>query len=685
MAAPWIWSETSSPSSFYPQPWVFYIISEIAGQHRPLAAALCNTVVSPVQHILRILSDPINRVAIESERALAVSLFLEHGHDEDKVRSPYITPNTWGETLPIGTTTPSDFLYNQRLLPLRTIYQDSKTYRGAAVIDITHLESPRYGIVVLNNSLQDSFDFDPWGDDVWTDVTPPEKELSQQPLSALGYVEDFEPNHSRKEARELESIPLIDAAAIEFIWPPSSSSAVSKLLTREPIKSPPRSLRALTLITLIKSTRQIGNFNTSIFDGPRQIPGFQNMLRQAIHDNPGLLGRSHATGQLLGLAFGGSQHLDLLRLEQVSAEIIRGALEMEELQKTTSISLCLDALVSTPAEIIDVLASAPSLRDMYFLQALTSDTDNRSAQVFLELCKRPYLFERGRIFMSESYRAALNKKFWLPKSNGSNLPFNIFPIQHVFLRDQTNGCRGKRPDPMFQYTPHYVGDCLFRPEAFVAGLIQWIVRPDHRLGPLATSPPSLDDMSRIEISPAPPRVVDGAKVDSFTGFRRKESWPEMRDLVPGSWSVVISRCIYVDHKLESESRLVDHQFRRFESFFWKCAFVRHRVHIPLDFNGATESMKLRAEDVEVVGINEFLKITAPHVDAVIIFQRLEELELKLEQQEPAPLGPGMHRLSVLGHQEACALLDEFIAKGREGKEYLRNHPTESGSDEICDW
>ncbi|GAW13681.1 hypothetical protein ANO14919_030700 [Xylariales sp. No.14919] len=425
--------------------------------------------------------------------------------------------------------------------------------------------------------------------------------------------------------------------------------------------SPPRPLRDQALMTLISSTRQIEQFDISIFERPRQIPGFQKLLYGAIHEHLGLLSRSRSAGQLIGLAFSGSQHLDLVRLREPSVRLIRAALDMEELKGITSISLCLDRVLSI-SEIIDALESTPSLRDMYFFQTPTHGNDKESADLFVELCKRPHLFRRGRVFFSRAYSAALKQKFWLPTDKDVHPPFDVFPIQHVFFRNQISTGLFRILNHL---TPYYVGDSLFRADTFVSGLLHWMLEPDADLRILATSPPSLDDMSRAEIKALPPLVYNRGKVKSTSGFRTEELWPEMRDIVPGSWSVLLS---WEDIELELEAN------RRLEAKVWKYAFVRHRVPIPLDTKGITEAVTLGLEDADVVGIQEFLKITAPHVDLEIVEQRLEELVAKLAAQRHTPSADSALRipwLSVLEYKEACALLEEFILKGREASMNLR--------------
>ncbi|KAI1120212.1 hypothetical protein F5Y10DRAFT_290186 [Nemania abortiva] len=451
MAPPRI-PEPTGPSS-----WTFYIVSEIAGQHRPLAVVQRyndddaddnddgldgQRLVALVRRILTILCDPVNRVAIESERALAVDFFCEYRTHEDEESSlpssaydgmstsafPFIST-----CLLLGVS--EDTTYEHWLVSLSTIYLGADSY-GMVVIDVTDLESPRYGIVALMARPTIEWNVSQSGGE-WVDGKYAQEERSRQPLSATGYLEKFGPREIGDEALKLETIHLVDTAAMNLIWPQSGDpGSFDFFFTRVPLPPPSRSLCDQALTALISSTQEIETFEMSIFDAPRQIPGFQNLLRRMLHELPGRLGQSRAAGQLIGLALSGSQHLDLVRLQGLSAEAIRGALETEDLKTATSISLCLDTMVSTPTQIIDVLASAAGLRDMYFFQKPTREDDKLSTDIFLELSKRPHLFRRGRVFFSGAYSAALKGKFWIG-SHGDMGPTILQPssLQHYIFWD----------------------------------------------------------------------------------------------------------------------------------------------------------------------------------------------------------------------------------------------------------
>ncbi|KAI0098067.1 hypothetical protein GGR51DRAFT_539130 [Nemania sp. FL0031] len=693
-----------------PVSWVYHIVSEIAGQHRLLAvvgrkgSGLAGDegphgrdIVASVQAVLSILSDAANYVAIESERALAVDYFHENPPHEDPdvdsmpsgfdyspfqpaaskriMEFPFISTCLFlgasDGTLPQGIQYIGDVV----VAPPRPVFGDERPPilgsedcgHGMVVFDITKLKSPRYGIVIFRNRAMVQWDL--WGDDP-EDV---EEKPSREPLSAAAYLEKYGYEDPRGMALRLGTIPLIDPVAINPIWPDPKDLEDPRFLPRAPLQPPCRSLRDQTIVTLINSTHQIEHFEMSIFDGPRQIPDFQDLLRRMLYERPDRLAKTRSAGQLISLAFIRSQHLDLVRFKGLSAEAIAGMLETEELRSVVSISLCLDTLSSPPAQIIDVLASAESLPDIYFFQKPTRRNDQLSTDIFVELSKQPQMFNRGRIFISGAYSAALRGRFWLPMADYPHPPFAVFPVRHILCREQINDCRLENGDPMFHHlTPYYIGDSLFRAEAFVDGFLHWVLKPDYKLRALAAGPTAHKDMSRFGISPIPPIIYGEAKVSVFPGDWDR-LWPEMRDLLPDSWSVLVSMETHINHEAEAEYERINGSPRSYRAQIWKYAFVRQRKCIPIVGVGGQTAVPvtLGPEDVDVFDVKDFLQITAPHVDSAIVSQRLEVLEDKMSRSRGLGiLGSGMRWLSVLEHQEAYTFLKDFIMIGREAKKTL---------------
>jgi hypothetical protein len=70
---------------------------------------------------------------------------------------------------------------------------------------------------------------------------------------------------------------------------------------------------------------------------------------------------------------------------------------------------------------------------------------------------------------------------------------------------------------------------------------------------------------------------------------------------------------------------------------------------------------VRPEKLEVVGLREFLRITAPEVDGAVIESRLQEIKDKVlagPSQGPLPLG--IEPLSVFSPEDAAEVLEVFL-------------------------
>jgi hypothetical protein len=442
---------------------------------------------------------------------------------------------------------------------------------------------------------------------------------------------------------------------LEVVWQSDSPN----LSTAVPIPAyqPSRSLRDQALTALVDSTLETDSFQISVFDEAKTIPHFPVLLQQLLRERSERLGKSRSAGQLLGLAFEGKAHLDLVRFKGLSAEAIGASLEAAELKNVRSISLCIDTIRSTPTQIMDALSRSSSLRDLYFHQSPTRAKDEPSTELFLELSTRPQLL-RGKVTITAAYSAALTKKSWLPPTVNYRPPFEIFPIQHMFYRFES------------RLMHYYIGDGLLRPERFAAGFLKWLCAPDYFLFAFAAGPPGLEDMSRAEISPIPAENFANRTRPQLPGYdynHHAEFWPKVRDLVPESWTVLVLREKYCDRERNLQNRRMGLVHEPARALFVNYAFVRPRVHIFVD--DPLVIANLKPKELEVGGLKEFLQATAPDVDAALVDKRLAAFGEQIAKQfGEAPLGPGMERLSVLGQDEACALLKNFLHTALQGKQ-----------------
>jgi hypothetical protein len=339
---------------------------------------------------------------------------------------------------------------------------------------------------------------------------------------------------------------------------------------------------------------------------------------------------------LLSIAFEGETHIPLVRLSGITAEAIKAMLEAKESKSVTSLGLCIGTLQSTPVEILDPLCQASSLRELYFLDQPTRTSDHLSTELFLEICKKPQLF-RDKVVIAGTYSSPLRRRLWLPNST-YRPPSEVFPIQQMFFRRNTGS---------FEPRPFYFGDKLLRPEAFAACFLTWLRKLDDFMVPFSAGPRSLQDMSGVEVSPISAEKYS-IPVHPRPGARR--CWPKIRELETGSWTVLVSEDVYRDPEAQ--------YWQPSTARFVKYAFVRPRVLLTV----GRQPLSIPPDDLEVVGLEGFLLATAPHVDQVLVHQRLTELtEYLATRPHQARLGRGLKWLSVLELIEARAIVEDFLS------------------------
>ncbi|KAJ9136611.1 hypothetical protein NKR23_g9765 [Pleurostoma richardsiae] len=344
----------------------------------------------------------------------------------------------------------------------------------------------------------------------------PEPQRQRKPLSAAEYMSKFDYRHPEPGALErIRRMPLVDETAFESIWPPDSMASQDSAPTLQHVHSSRPSLRDQAMGSLVRGILRSGEFDSALLEEPFKILGFRESLRRAVLDRAEEVTSSPAAVNILRIAFSGQASLNWTRLRGLATDTIDAALQLQE------------------------LAESPS------------------TQVFVALSARPDLLRGKKLYLSGAFSAPLRKEFWLPTA-GFHLPFELFPVQHVFVRQQIS--RGEtRPlrdsaDPAAFWPSHlYLGDALLRPERFAVGFIRLLRRLAsglchdnmEALCPFAcaASSSSLRDNASVEISPLPAENLSipvTAIQGSYTACRRLGCWPKLRCPVAGSWTVLVS-------------------------------------------------------------------------------------------------------------------------------------------------
>jgi hypothetical protein len=217
---------------------------------------------------------------------------------------------------------------------------------------------------------------------------------------------------------------------------------------------------------------------------------------------------------------------------------------------------------------------------------------------------------------------------------------------------------------------HYLGDALLHPENFAAKFLKWLIHTGNLLLEFAAGPPGLENMSRIDIKPIP---AENFSVPHYirNSENQAEFWPKICDLVPESWIVLVSREEYVDKERDLRNRSMNIHLPR-EARYVKYALVRPLVHIAVDDPMVVANLRL--EQLEVGGLKEFLRATAPGVDSTLVDQRLAEAGQQIGSSRQAPLPSDLKWLMVMEHDEAIDMLREFLTSALQWRSLQTSKP-----------
>lgn len=454
-------------------------------------------------------------------------------------------------------------------------------------------------------------------------------------------------------------------------------AATNALLQLGSGKTPPSEEATTSLLERI-STMQ--SFDISLVNKLRTLPDFRIRLFRYLCERlkeksflpPKIL------GTLLGIVFDAQQHLDWVSLDGLPTDAIATALETQELKAANSISLCIDTIQGTPKQLLKALSLSSSLRELYFFQGPSREDDNASTELFLELLSTSHLsLYRYKIVLTGPFSSSLSNKIWLPQTD-FKLNTYAFPIEYMFVRHQITG--SSLTNPVFLPNHFYLGDALLKPERFAAGFLQYLRslvtgdgEMETQLYSFACAPSTLTDMSGKEVSPIPAEnftipvrpikrevermLMDGLHTELGHDSMLPECWPLVRDLVCGSWVVLVSKDQYRDPEAIRIRDRNTFPWPSTQANFIRYAFVRLKTQISVE----SVPKNLGPEMLEVGGLKEFLQATAPEVDHDLVDQRLKELGVYISNaSEQIPLGPGLEWLSVLELQDACIVLKDFL-------------------------
>jgi hypothetical protein len=434
---------------------------------------------------------------------------------------------------------------------------------------------------------------------------------------------------------------------------------------------------------------------------------------------------SGASAQLLRLAYAGRRHLDWAAYRNLSYEHVATTLDSAQLSNAQALSICIDAMDDPPTPLLETLARHETIRDICFLQGPSRANDDKSSDLFSQICTSPFapaLLGSRNIFVTCAFSAPLRRAFWLrdPRT-GARLDSpalrSAFPVQHMFVRKQfvpieeveeqdimdydaeeeeekeEEEEEGEEEDTNVTFWPchFFLGDMLLNPERFVSGFLRYCRRviEDDSLISFATTASTLSaPRTESSISPMPaenlaiPRRCSSSLVSSSPATvdpspaPSAECWPLFGPVEPGSWVVVVSHDWQTTRKIRKERRQYLSWGYPGDSLIGvpivRYAFLRARRRITLPRDAAEVGLGLEQlagpDFVDVVGgVEAFLRETAPELDGVLVGERVKETARMLRARwQPGEwpnesLPADMDLLTVLDDAAARAVFRDFLA------------------------
>ncbi|KAM0321649.1 hypothetical protein ACHAQA_010005 [Verticillium albo-atrum] len=568
--------------------------------------------------------------------------------------------------------------------PLNTTFRDDVLEYGAVVIDLSDLDNVMYGIIgskITYVGAEGSTFAGTWG---WDSVEskyhgpPPvlylDNSSGRTPFSASAYMARFDYPEALDGLERLQQHGIVDANTLRYIWPTSLTGSSGNSTTAEPtVSMGDDDANVQETVSTLASLAHSEALDLEAYRKFIIFPNFQTHLQKRLLEDSENLRPFGASAQLLPLAYAGRRHLDLAALRNLTYEHVANTLDSAELSDTRALSICIDTMEGSLTPLLESVARHKSIRDVCFLQGPSRISDDRSAEVFSQICSSPLgsaILSSRNLFVTCAFSAPLRRAVWLrdPKTGARLVPpalRSVFPVQHMFVRqqfipeeqvepqdfrdweadqdedegdDEEEDEQDHSGNPTFRPCHFFLGDALLKPEPFVRGFLQYCLSglEDDRLVSFAATKlsPSIDTQGN-PISPLPAENLAIREIlsvqsssqatstaDSDVTQPTEENWPPPSPLEPGSWVVVVSNEWYTTRK-RRESR------RRYLSWGYsgdsrigvpivRYAFLRARRRISITLSNTDAATGLSEhlghlvgpDSIEVVGgVEAFLRKT----------------------------------------------------------------------------
>lgn len=680
-----------------------FVIARVGNHYRCLAAVHHNYLsdaraISTCVRLIRIYSDDANRLPLELELRLAADLYKDDGPpprirpvpDLSRWTSPNLRPARFpfiGTCLAVGAGTGGlipGFIHASTVrYELEDMgFDGCENTQGITVLDITDLNHVRYCFAAWKR-IGWRWAGGPrigFVDPAVAEARGPPPPL-MKPWSSTEYILHYirfndAPDASytvmrTSEADKLAATPLIRASSLAEVWPwgawvvDESEEAPQMARDQAPQQRGGASLWDQALAKLVQVMVSSSQEDVvGLLEEPRRLPDFSRRLRKHLFAVKDRLVASRAAPELLRVAFAGEAFLDWSMFLGLGPETIMEALQGPELQEARGLSVCPDWNTTAPSALAEAICSFPALHDLYVMESPWRLHEGPIGELYMALASNPRC-PRGKIFLAGAASHALKMRMWLPTTKAF-VPPPVFPIQQLVIAPFEWPDVGIIRDVPLYYIQ--LADAFLTPSRFVNGVLTLLAsmasktEENVRAWTMPTAAahifacsPALDRPSGVEIGVFPAETYTMAKI--VYSRQVKYFSTKMRDLLPGVWTVL------VDTKRGlALPRLTGAPPPPPPQRSFQVAFVRSKTKtIRAD---PTNPTSFRPKDLEVLGLDEFLRATAPEVDIACLDRRLEETEKAL-----AELAGQFHRSDQLAisrqpmdPQAACKLLKHVVER-----------------------
>ncbi|KAK7427011.1 hypothetical protein QQZ08_006438 [Neonectria magnoliae] len=628
-----------------------YVVARVCGYYRRLAVvkhinSASENVIRTCLRLIAIFSEPSNRLALKQELAMAVD-FFENGRPPGQVTFRLRDPSILDEDLPCpfpfittclflgaGYQATTGQVHRVKELPHDIPYHSVRDTSGMTVLNITDLENIQYCFVLPGHVPQT------FHDQFHRPITGWEYHLGH-------YRSNDEARTQNTSAVALDRVPLLPVSVFHELWPSPISGTPPY---REPLKHGPlTSLRHQAAAKLFQHMLSNPEFDLSLLEEVKAMPGFQRLVKEYLLANPDQVGIVPTSGYLLEIAFAGDTSLEWHLFPNLSSKALKVAFSGEGFSGVIEISLPPPSAPDTPGEFVKALSALGSLDTLQILDHPARMDDTMSLELYNSLVlSAPNLVKR-KLVLTGPYSCGLREKLWLPMRDGPKaLP--AFPVLQMLM------IHGETMDEELDYCL-YLGDAFLNPVKFVLGFLQFIwsifpvdpvleVSDQIAMRTFSRSPPSLDHDSISDIGPIPAEInaVSNRNVQMSSNLL----CPMMRDLTPGTWTVMLLR-----------------MGNGIETTHFEYAFIRSKSDIQV----APETWRgtiIMPPEIEVISIEEFLKLTAPGIDSSKVSAYLDKtrrsLSARARGNRPQASVEERPPIRLLDVEKVCKLLTTSITR-----------------------